>query len=138
MNYIAWAFVALFAYTLVPPLVSRATAEIPSDLVLAVSNGMLVVAAIGIVLVSDISVGRYLSHDRAVYMYGAGLALTVGIFAYYRALAAGPVSIVTPIFGMFIATSSVIGILYFDEPLTARKVAGIGFAVLAVYLTSVE
>ena len=138
MRYVFWAVLALLGYTLVPALVKLATAEIPNEVVLIVSNGMLLVAAVGIVLVSDISLTPYLTHPRAVYAYGAGLALTVGIIAYYRALAAGPVSVVVPIFGMFIATSSIIGMAFLDEPLTARKAAGIALAVLAVYLTSVE
>jgi len=138
MRYLVWAVIALLGYTLVPPLVKLATADIPNEVVLLISNGMLVVVAVGIVLVSDISVAPYLTDDRAIYAYGAGIALTVGIVAYYRALAAGPVSVVVPIFGMFIATSSIVGIAVLDEPLTGRKVAGIGLAVAAVYLTSVE
>ena len=138
MRYLLWAVVALLGYTAVPPLVKLATADIPSNVVLLISNGILLVVGIGIVLAGDIPVVQYLSHDRAIYAYGAGVALTVGIISYYRALAAGPVSVVVPIFGMFIATSSVIGIAVLDEPLTARKVAGILLAVLAIYLTSVE
>jgi len=138
MRYLLWAVVALLGYTLVPPLVKLATAEIPNEVVLVISNGILLVVGIGIVLVSDISVAPYLSHDRAIYAYAAGIALTVGIIAYYRALAAGPVSVVVPIFGMFIATSSIVGIAVLDEPLTARKVSGIALAIAAVYLTSVE
>jgi len=137
MNYLVWAVLALVGYTLVPPLVKLATAEIPSNVVLIISNGILVVVASGIVLASDVSVTQYLTAPRVVYAYGAGIALTVGIVAYYRALAGGPVSVVVPIFGMFIATSSIVGIAVLDEPLTARKVAGIVMAVLAIYLTSV-
>jgi transporter family protein len=138
MRYLVWAIIALLGYTAVPPLVKLATADIPSDVVVLISNGILVVAAVGIILTSDVSVTPYLTHERSLYAYGAGIALTVGIISYYRALAAGPVSVVVPIFGMFIATSSVIGIAVLDEPLTGRKVAGIGLAVAAVYLTSVE
>jgi transporter family protein len=60
----------------------------------------------------------------------------VGIVAYYRALALGPVSIVVPIFAMFIVTSSAVGILALDETLTARRGAGILLAIAAVYLTA--
>ncbi|PSP86018.1 multidrug transporter [Halobacteriales archaeon QS_6_64_34] len=138
MRYLVWAIIALAGYTAVPPLVKLATTDIPSDVVLLVSNGMLLVAAVGIIFAADVSVTPYLTHERSVYAYGAGIALTVGILSYYRALAAGPVSVVVPIFGMFIATSSIIGIAFLDEPLTGRKVAGIGLAIAAVYLTSVE
>ncbi|MFB6142634.1 MAG: EamA family transporter [Halorientalis sp.] len=138
MRYLVWALLALVAYTLVPPLVKLATADIPSDVVLLISNGVLVVVAAGVVAASDVAVVPYLTADRAVYAYGAGLALAVGIVSYYRALAAGPVSVVVPIFGLFIATSSVVGVAALEEPLTARKVAGIALALVAVYLTAVE
>ncbi|MFC6756559.1 MULTISPECIES: EamA family transporter [Haloarcula] len=138
MRYLVWAIIALLGYTAVPPLVKLATADIPSDVVLLISNGILVIAAAGIILTADVSVTPYLTHERSIYAYGAGIALTVGIISYYRALAAGPVSVVVPIFGMFIATSSILGIAFLDEPLTGRKVAGIGLAVAAIYLTSVE
>jgi len=138
MRYLVWAIIALLGYTAVPPLVKLATADIPSDVVVLISNGILVIAAVGIILTADVSVTPYLTHERSIYAYGAGIALTVGIISYYRALAAGPVSVVVPVFGMFIATSSLLGIAFLDEPLTARKVAGIGLAVAAIYLTSVE
>ena len=138
MSYLRWALLALLAYSLVAPLAKIATAEIPSTVVLLISNGMLVVVATGVVVATDTPVVQYLGHDRAVYAYAAGLALAVGILAYYRALAAGPVSVVVPIFGLFIVTSSVLGIVALDESLTARKVLGIALAVGAVYLTAVE
>lgn len=138
MRYLVWAIIALLGYTAVPPLVKLATADIPSDVVVLISNGVLVIAAVGIILTADVSVTPYLTHERAIYAYGAGIALTVGIISYYRALAAGPVSVVVPIFGLFIATSSIVGIAVLDEPLTGRKIAGIGLAVVAIYLTSVE
>lgn len=138
MRYLLWALLALASYTLVAPLVKLATAEIPSDVALLVANGMLVVGAAAVVIASDTPVVPYLTDGHAIYAYAAGICLTVGIIAYYRALAGGPVSVVVPIFGLFIVTSSVIGIAVLDEPLTARKVAGIAFAMLAVYLTSVE
>jgi transporter family protein len=138
MNDLGWAVLALVGYTLVPPLVKLATADIPSDVVLIISNGILVLAATGIIVSADVSFTEHLTSPRAVYAYGAGIALTVGIVSYYRALAGGPVSVVVPIFGLFIATSSVVGMTVLDEPVTARKAAGIGFAILAIYLTAVE
>jgi transporter family protein len=136
MGYLRWALLALVAYTLVAPLTKVATREIPSDVVVIVANGMLVVAAVGIVALSDVSVVPYLTHRLAPYAYASGIALTVGIIAYYRALAAGPVSVVTPIFGLFIVSSSLVGVVALDESLTLTKAAGVGFAVLAIVLTA--
>ena len=138
MNYLPWALLGLAAYTLVAPLMSVATSEIPSDVVVVISNTILIAVAAGIVFYTNESVTAYLAHPKAPYAYAGGLALAIGIIAYYRALALGPVSVVTPVFGMFIVTSSLIGVAFLGESLSLRKVVGVGFAVLAVYLTSVE
>ncbi len=69
-------------------------------------------------------------------MYGAGIALTVGIIAYYYALEAGPVSVVVPVFGTFLVLSSLIGIVALDEEFTIRKAAGIVLAGAAIWLVS--
>ncbi len=139
MNYLVWALVALVTYSMVPPLVSYSIQEVPSDVVALVTNGLLVVGIGALVVANGESVLQYLdTGDRALAMYAAGAFLTVGIIAYYRALGLGPVSVVVPVFGMFLVGSSVVGILLFSESLTARKAAGIGFATLAVYLTAVE
>jgi transporter family protein len=136
MNYLPWALLGLAAYTLVAPLMKVATSAIPSNVAVFISNIILVAAAAVVVVVGDESVAPYLTHPKAPYAYAAGLALAVGILAYYRGLAVGPVSVVTPVFGMFIVTSSLIGVVALGESLSVRKAAGVGFAVLAVYLTS--
>lgn len=138
MQYLTWAVVALAAYTLVAPLTSLAMRDIPADVIALVTNGILVMAALGLVVVRDEPVGQHLAGPKAPVMYAAGALLAVGIIAYYRALSQGPVSVVVPIFGMFIVTSSIIGIFFLEESLTARKIMGIAFAAIAVYLTSVD
>lgn len=136
MNYLPWSILALVAYSAVPPLMKVATREIPSDVAALISNTVLVVVTLAVVTVAGESVPAYLTHRKAPYVYAAGLFLAVGILAYYRALALGPVSVVAPIFGMFLVTSAVLGIALLDEPLTARKAAGIVLAGVAVYLTA--
>jgi transporter family protein len=140
MRYLHWAVLALVSYTLVAPLLSVITREVPSDVTALITNSVLIIAALGLVLYRDRPVLKYLDpgHPQAVPMYVAGVLLAVGILAYYRALSTGPVSVVVPIFGMFIVTSSIVGFAFLEESITARKLAGIGFAALAVYLTSVE
>lgn len=141
MNYLVWSLLALVAYTLVAPLLSVATTgdpRIPSFVAALFTNTILVATTVGVVAYTGENVGAYLTHPKAPLVYAAGIALTVGILAYYRALSLGPVSVVAPIFGMFLVTSSIVGILFLEEALTARKVAGIGLAIVAVYLVSVE
>ena len=136
MNYLVWAVLALVSYSAFTPLVSIATNDIPSDVVALVANSVLALSAAAVIVYRGDPVVPYLTGGNAVYMYAAGAFLAVGILAYYRALAGGPVSVVVPIFGMFIVGSSVLGILFLDDALTARKALGIGLAVLGVYLTT--
>ncbi|MFB6125017.1 MAG: EamA family transporter [Halanaeroarchaeum sp.] len=136
MQYLRWSVLALAAYSLVAPLMKVATEEIPVDVAVMVSNAMLVLAAAAVVLTTDSSVLEYLTHPRAPYLYAAGLALAVGILSYYRALSLGPVSSVTPIFGMFLVVSSLVGFVVLGESFTARKALGLVFAAAAVYLTA--
>ncbi|GAA0654790.1 EamA family transporter [Salarchaeum japonicum] len=134
--YLKWAVVALLGYTMVAPLMKVATVDIPSTVAALVANAVLVVGSLAVVLYVDIPVTPYLTHPRAIYVYAAGVCLTVGILAYYQALATGPVSIVVPVFGMFIVTSSLVSAVWLGDDLTLRKAAGIGFAAVAVYLTA--
>ena len=136
MNYLWWAVLSLVAYALVAPLVSIATSDIPSEVVVVTTNGILVVAGIAILVFSDVTVSPYLTHESALYMYAAGVLLAIAIIAYYRALALGPVSIVAPIFGMFLVFSSLIGIAFLNESLTLRKGLGIALAGVAIWLVS--
>lgn len=141
MNYVVWALLALAAYSFVAPLMSIATTgatRIPSTVAALMGNGILVVAAAVVIAYSGERVAPYLAHPKSPYVYAAGLCLAVGILSYYRALSLGPVSIVSPVFGLFLVTSALIGIVLLSEPLTARKALGIVLAAVAVYLVSAE
>ncbi|WP_411714227.1 hypothetical protein [Natronomonas sp.] len=50
------------------------------------------------------------------------------MISYYRALAGAPVSVVVPIFGLFLVASSVVGVVFLDEALTVWKATGIVLA----------
>ncbi len=136
-GYIGWALVALVGYSIFTPLAQIATQQVPSTVVALVANSILALSALGVVLYTNGGdIGGYLTGNALLYMVSAGVFLTVGILAYYRALSAGPISVVTPIYGMFLVGSSIIGITLLGEPVSIRKAAGIGLAVVAVYLTA--
>ena len=140
MSYLPWAVLALGAYTLVPILMRIATTgpdAVPSDVATMVSNLVLVAVAGVVIAGTGEQVTPHLDSPKLWYTLAAGLFLGVGILAYYRALSLGPVSAVVPIFGTFLVISSVVGILFLNESLTLRKVAGIGCAMLGIYLVSV-
>ncbi|HET7322802.1 MAG TPA: EamA family transporter [Halococcus sp.] len=134
MNYLVWTIIALLAYTVFPPLVSLASREIPSNVITLVATVMLATGALIVALTQEDEILTYLSTPTARYVYLAGISLTVGIIAYYRALAHGPVSVVTPVFGMFIVTSSLVSIVFLGGAFSLRDGAGIACAALAIYL----
>lgn len=136
MEYLVWVLVALVAYAIVAPITSIVMRDVPPAPALFIATVVFLVIMVGVLAVSGTTDTSYLFTVEAGYVYVAGLFLTVGILAYTFALEAGPVSIVVPVFGMFIVGSSVIGIVFLDEALTVQRVAGIGCAVFAVYLTA--
>ncbi|GAB7019906.1 EamA family transporter [Halostagnicola sp. A-GB9-2] len=136
-RYLGLSLVAFVAYSLVAPLMKIAMETIPSTVAVFLSNFVMLVLIGGVLLYRGVSVRPYLRHSKMTYVIAWGVALAVGLLAYYRALELGPVSVVVPIYGLFIAVSSVIGIAFLEESLTVRKAAGIGFAVLAIVLMSI-
>jgi transporter family protein len=136
MNYLLWAIIALGAYSLVPPLSKLASERIPIMTVALVANALITVVNLGVVVYLDDGPLPSPVSPHALYALGAGVFLTVGVLSYFYALSIGPVSVVTPIFGLFLVGSSVVGMVALGEPVTARKLAGLAFAGLAVYLTS--
>ena len=135
MHYLGWALIALVGYSIFTPLASLAMNNAPSSVVATVANGILLLSAVSLALYKNESVTTYFTGRTALYMVGAGVFLAVGILAYYRALAAGPVSVVTPVYAMFLVGSTVLSVLFLDDSLTLQKGAGIALAVVAVYLT---
>ncbi len=136
MNYLAWTLIALVGYSIFIPLASLATNDVPSSMVALIANTILALSALTVVLYRDEPVASQLAGANFLYILGAGAFLTVGILSYYRALSSGPVSVVTPIYGMFLVGSSILSILFLNESLSLQKGAGIVLAVVAVYLTA--
>lgn len=136
MGYILWAILALVAYSFVPPLSKVAADEIPIMVVALVTNTVITIVNLAVVLYLDDGTLSSLTSSYGVYALGAGVFLTVGVLSYFHALSIGDVSVVTPIFGLFLVGSSVIGMIALGEPLTVRKLGGLACAGLAIYLTS--
>jgi transporter family protein len=136
-RYLVLALVSFVAYSLVAPLLKVAMETIPSTTAVVMSNTLMFLILGGALLYTRTSPFSYVSHPKAPLILVWGITLSVSLLSYYRALALGPVSIVVPIYGLFIAVSSFIGIAVLDETLTRRKVASIVLAVLAITLMSI-
>jgi transporter family protein len=136
MEYLLWVVVALVAYAIVAPLTSATTQDAPAAVVLFLSTAVFLVLTLVVMVATDTADPAYAVAPAARYIYVGGLFLGVGILSYFTALELGPVSVVVPIYGMFIVGSSVIGIIFLEETLSATRIAGIACAVLAIYLSA--
>jgi len=75
--------------------------------------------------------------DPAPYMLwgmAAGAFVFVALYNFARALKAGSVSIIAPIFRLSFTVTTALAVLLLGEPLTAWKIAGLVLAVAAVWL----
>lgn len=138
MEYLPWALLALFGYALVAPVVSHVTEDVPGSVGLFHATWVFLLIAGGVLLFTGTWDAAYVTGMDAGYIYVAGVFLTVGILAYITALELGPVSVVVPIYGMFIVGSSALGIVFLDEVLSPTRVAGIACAIIAIVLGAGE
>jgi len=136
MEYLLWVAVALVAYGLLAPVTSKITEEVPPAVALFVSTSVFLTLTLLVLFATGHADPAYAFAPGAGYIYVAGVFLTVGILAYYYALQLGPVSVVVPIYGLFIVGSAVIGIAFLGESLSVTRAGGIVSAVLAIYLSA--
>ena len=136
MDYLLWVIVALVAYGLMAPLTSVVTSDVPPAVALFLSTTIFLCLTAVVLVVTGTGSLSDVSSPSAGIVYVAGLFLSAGILAYYQALERGPVSVVVPIYGLFIVGSSIIGIVFLGEELTATRAAGIVVAAAAIYLAA--
>lgn len=135
-GYLSFALLAFLAYSLVAPLLKIALVDLPSTPVVFLSNFVLFVIVGAFLAWQGESPVPYVRHRFAPLIAISGVLLTVGLLTYYRSLALGPVSVVVPIYGLFIVVSAFVGVVALDEAVTPRKLAGIAFSVIAIALIS--
>lgn len=138
MEYLPWVLVALLCYSMVAPLASYVTDDVPPAAGLFLSTVVFLVITSAVLVYTGVGETQYATGNAALIVYIAGLFLTIGILAYVTALEFGPVSIVVPIFGMFIVGSAGLGIVFLGESLSLTRVAGIACAVVAIVLGAGE
>jgi transporter family protein len=137
VNYVFLSIIALVTYALVAPLVKIATREIPPEIAVVITNVILVLMAIGWAKYQGKDFLPYLSLVKPMgLLVLSGILLGVGIVAYYLAISAGPISVVVPIYGLFIVLSAIVGVFFLGEALTLTRVLGLLCAVLSIYLVT--
>src|ERR671931_102710 len=91
---------------------------------------------VGIALIVAVR-GRGLADSTAVLAVPAAVSGTLGLFAYYRGIAVGAISIVAPIAGISAIVPVIVGIASGDRPST-WQLLGIGCALSGVFFAARE
>jgi len=122
---LSWGFADFFG-----PLKGRTLGALRT-LLYAQTSGLLAIAAIVAIR------GRGPADWSALLAAPAAVSGTLGLYAYYRGMAVGAMSVVAPIAGASAAVPVVVGVASGDRP-SPLKVAGIACALVGVYLASRE
>ena len=134
MNYVLWTLVAMACYSFAFLFMKLAMQGLPTFTVMPIAVGTLALGATTTAaLVGDWSVPSVTSRFVG-FALAAGLCLAGAVVGYFRALSSGPVSVVVPIFGMFLVGGAVLGIVVLGEAVTVKKLLGIAFGAVAVVL----
>ena len=137
MHYVSLSLFALVCYSMVAPLVKVAIRQGASpEISVIITNTMLVTVALIWAWSQGAPFTSNLSSKTVGLLILAGVLLGLSITAYYIALSTGPLSVVVPIFGLFIVSSSIAGVIFFGEKLTWSRGLGLLCALMAIYLVS--
>ncbi|WP_155118470.1 EamA family transporter [Halorubrum sp. BV1] len=134
MSYVLWALLAMGCYSFAFLFMKIALQDLPTFTVMPIAVGTLAAGAVAVAAVfGEWSVPSVTSRPIG-FALAAGLCLTGAVVGYFRALSTGPVSVVVPIFGMFLVGGALLGIVVLGEALTVKKAVGIAFGAVAVVL----
>ena len=131
---LAWALLAMLAWGIWAVVANVATRSLSPEFAMVVSyaTGALLAAA----YIGTQPITITLDREGLVFAVLAGVFAGVGTIAFYTGLEQGRTGIVTTVSALYFVVAAVIGVVFLDEALTLRHVAGLGFAVLAVALLS--
>ena len=135
MGYLPWALFAMVTYGVTAVLLKLAFRGISPALGLVVANVAVVMTGLGWMAVVGAGAARGLGANAATaWLALAAVVLSASILSYYKALSLGPASVVVPIFALSLTIAAVLGFVVLGEPVKPVRIAGIGFAALAIYL----
>ena len=135
MSYIAWTIIAMAAYAIMVILLKFSLRDVPPEAAVFVTNALLVISAFLWALYRGVKITDHLALNQpTLFLILAGLALSVGIISLYMALSRGPISTVSPLFGMNIAVVAILGFIILKEPVSLERIAGVILAAGAIFL----
>ncbi|QZY00162.1 EamA family transporter [Halobaculum rubrum] len=134
MSYLLWTVAAMISYAFSFLFIKIATNDLPPFTVMPIA---IVTLAVGSTVVAALF-GEWsaasLTSRSVQFSLAAGVCLAGAVVGYFRALSTGPVSVVVPVFGLFLVVGAILGIVVLGEPVTIRKALGIVLAGVAVVL----
>jgi len=134
VSYVLWALLAMACYSFAFLFMKIALQDLPTFTVMPIAILTLAVGATTVsALFGEWSVPPGTSQSVG-FALAAGVCLAGAVVGYFRALSTGPVSVVVPIFGMFLVGGALLGILVLGEGVTAKKTLGIALGAVAVVL----
>ncbi len=135
MHYIVWTLIAMSAYAVMIILLKFSLKSIPPEAAVFVTNFFLVAAALLWALYRGVKITDHLAFNQpTLFLVLSGVALSIGIISLYMALSRGPISTVSPLFGMNIALVAVLGFFILKEPISIERIAGVILAGGAIFL----
>ncbi|MGQ9465377.1 MAG: EamA family transporter [bacterium] len=75
-------------------------------------------------------------NHHSFYALPVGFVSFIAVLSFYRALTAGPASVVIPLTNLYVLFPVLYGFVILKEPITLNRVLGIFFALLASILLS--
>lgn len=130
---VGFAVLAMLSWGLWAAFANAATESMEPETAMIVSYATSVVIALGYVALFRQEAATIPTDGLAMAVL-AGVFSGVGAVGFYAGLNFGRTSVVTTVSALYFVVSAAIGIVYFDDSLGLREVAGIGFAVVAVVL----
>jgi transporter family protein len=131
---LAWALIAMLAWGIWAVVANVATRSLSPEFAMVVSYATGAALAAGYVGIQSIPVT--LDRDGLLFAALAGVFAGAGTIAFYVGLDRGRTGIVTTVSALYFVVAAVIGVVFLEETLTLRHVAGLGSAILAVLLLS--
>lgn len=133
---IVFALVAFICFGLTDFLRKKGAAAGANPVGYLIVETVVLLAAVP--LVGLILYGRIpdVSHGTVPYALLSGITIMVALVALMSGLSVGEGSIVIPVSRLGLALAALLSLVFLNETLTWTKMAGVGLAVLAVYLLS--
>jgi bacterial/archaeal transporter family protein len=129
---ITFAVLAMLGWGVWTVLANEATKTVAPELAMILSYATSVIVAAGYVVI----VGEPITLERTgtAYALVAGVFAGIGAVAFYTGLSYGQTGIVTTVSALYFVVAALLGITILGESLGPTDVAGIGFAIIAVFL----